>query len=270
MSKSAMDLADCFNINDAIMKYIVIIPARYQSSRFPGKPLAKIGGEEMIVRVCRQVARTGIECVVATDDKRIADCVENAGFKSVMTRADHINGTCRVEEAYRLVGSDADVIINVQGDEPFIQPEQILKIKDIFESKPAAELATLVRRFDPTKGFDALFDPNLVKVVFDDNMSALYFSRSIIPYVRRTDWQNWLKETVYYTHIGIYGYRAQTLPEIIGFPESSLEKAESLEQLRWLQNGKKIDVALTEFSTIGIDTPADLEAAEKYLAEIEK
>lgn len=252
------------------MKYIVIIPARYKSSRFPGKPLAKIGGEEMIVRVCRQVAKTGIESVVATDDERIFECVEKAGFKAVMTRADHRSGTDRVAEAYRLVGSDADVVINVQGDEPFIQPGQILKVKEIFESKRDAELATLVKRFDPTKGFDALFDPNLVKVVFDDKMSALYFSRSIIPYVRRTDWQNWLKEAVYYTHIGIYGYRAETLLDIVELPESSLEKAESLEQLRWLQNGKKIDVALTEFSTIGIDTPADLEAAEKYLAEIEK
>lgn len=247
------------------MKFLVIIPARYESSRFPGKPLAKIAGEEMIVRVCRQVEKAGAEAAVATDDERILKCVEKAGFKAVMTSSSHRSGTERVEEAYRVLKSDADVVINVQGDEPFIRPEQIEKVMRIFESNPDAILATLCKKFDSQQGFDALFDPNLVKVVFSDKMEAMYFSRSIIPYVRKTEWKNWLKEAEFYTHIGIYGYKADTLAKIVKLPESSLEKAESLEQLRWLQNGLKINVALTEFTTIGIDTEADLRAAEEML-----
>lgn len=247
------------------MKFIVIIPARYESSRFPGKPLAKIAGEEMITRVCRQVEKAGVEPVVATDDERIKRCVEEAGFKAVMTLTTHRSGTERVEEAYHKIGSDADVVINVQGDEPFIRPEQIIKLKDIFENNPDAEIATLIKHFDPEDGFDALFDPNLVKVVFKDNMKALYFSRSIIPYVRKTDWKNWLREAEFYTHIGIYGYKAASLSKLVSLPESHLEKAESLEQLRWLDNGYEINLGITEFSTIGIDTPSDLEAAEKLL-----
>lgn len=219
----------------------------------------------MIVRVCRQVAKTGMDLAVATDDKRIADCVEAAGFKAVMTSANHKSGTERVEEAYRNLRSDADVVINIQGDEPFIRPEQIEKIKNIFEENTDAELATLAKTFDPIDGFDALFDPNLVKLVYNDKYEALYFSRSIIPYVRKTDWKNWLKEYTFHTHIGIYGYKAKTLSEIVRLPESTLEKAECLEQLRWLQNGYKIKVGLTEFSTIGIDTPSDLENAEEWL-----
>lgn len=252
------------------MKYICLIPARYESSRFPGKPLAKIGGEEMIVRVCKQVAKTGIDLAVATDDQRIADCVEAAGFKAVMTSSNHKSGTERVEEAYRNLGSDADVVINIQGDEPFIQPSQIEKIKSLFEENKAIELATLTKKFDPNEGFDALFDPNLVKLVYSDKMDALYFSRSIIPYVRKTDWKNWLKEYEFHTHIGIYGYKAETLKEIVKLPMSTLEKAESLEQLRWLQNGYKIKVGLTEFSTIGIDTEEDLRKAERMLSELDK
>ena len=250
------------------MKYIVIIPARYESSRFPGKPLAKIGGEEMIVRVCRQVEKAGVEAAVATDDERILECVEKAGFRAVMTSPSHRSGTERVEEAYRLLGSDADVVINVQGDEPFIRPEQIEKLVAIFEKNNDARIATLAMHFDATKGFDALFDPNLVKIVFSNEMNAMYFSRSIIPYVRKTDWKNWLKETDFYTHIGIYGYKAKTLSEIVRLPESTLEKAESLEQLRWLQNGYGIKVGLTEFSTIGIDTEADLREAEDMLTKL--
>lgn len=219
----------------------------------------------MILRVCRQVEKAGVDCAVATDDRRIFDCVEKAGFKAVMTSPNHKSGTERVEEAFRLLESDAEVIINVQGDEPFIQPEQIIKIKNIFESDPNARLATLIKKFDLSRGFDALFDPNLVKVVYSEKMKALYFSRSIIPYVRKTDWKNWLKECEFHTHIGIYGYKVTTLKEIVKLPESSLEKAESLEQLRWLQNGYDINVSLTEFSTIGIDTEADLKAAEELI-----
>lgn len=247
------------------MKFLVLIPARYQSSRFPGKPLAKIGGEEMIIRVCRQVALTGFDLAVATDNEEIFKCVENNGFKAVMTESTHRSGTERVEEAYRNLKSDADVVINVQGDEPFISPEQISLLADIFRRRPDTQIATLAKRFDANEGFDALFNPNLVKVVFSNEKEALYFSRSIIPYVRNTDWKNWVKETQYHTHIGIYAYRSDVLPQIVRMPESSLERAESLEQLRWLQNGMKVRLEVSDFSTIGIDTPDDLERAEEFL-----
>ena len=249
------------------MKFLVLIPARYESSRFPGKPLAKICGEEMIVRVCRQVAKTGFDLAVATDDERIASTVEHAGFKAVMTSPDHSSGTERVEEAYRNLRSDADVVINVQGDEPFIDPKQVRTLADIFEREPETRIATLAMHFDKEEGFDALFDPNLVKLTFSKKNEALYFSRSIIPYVRKTDWKNWLKVADFYTHIGIYAYRAETLREIVALPASALEKAESLEQLRWLDNGYRVKVGLTQKKTIGIDTPADLEKAERFLME---
>lgn len=248
------------------MKFIVLIPARYQSSRFPGKPLAKIGGEEMILRVCHQVAKTGVESAVATDDERIYKCVTDARFKAIMTSDKHRSGTERVEEAYRLSGVDADVVINVQGDEPFIRPEQILKVVELFEKYPETVLGTLAKRFESEKGIEALADPNLVKLIFDKNMDALYFSRSIIPFVRKKPVSEWCDENEFYTHIGIYGYKASTLSEIVRLPESSLERAESLEQLRWLQNGFRIKVGVTDFSTIGIDTEADLREAERLLA----
>lgn len=248
------------------MKFIAIIPARYASTRFPGKPLAKIAGVEMIVRVCRRVEAAGVEVAVATDDSRIADCVRNAGFTAVMTSPDHKSGTDRVREAYEKLGSDADVVINVQGDEPFIAASQIKALQGCFDSGDA-DIATLARKFDRTLGFEALFDPNLVKVVMDDNGHALYFSRSIIPYVRNVEWQKWLDHADFHTHVGIYAYRSDILRHITSLPQSSLEIAESLEQLRWLQAGLNIRVAVTEEPTIGIDTPADLEAAEAFLAE---
>lgn len=247
------------------MKYLVLIPARYKSSRFPGKPLAKIGGEEMILRVCRQVATTGLDFAVATDDQAIYDCVSNSGYQVVMTSSEHKSGTDRVAEAYVNLKSDADVVINVQGDEPFIKPEQIEAIKNIFENDSTAKIGTLIKEFDAKDGFDALFDPNKVKVVFNSENRALYFSRSIIPYVRNTDWKNWLKEQVFYTHIGIYGYKADVLANVVKMQQSELEKAESLEQLRWLDAGLPINVAITQYSTIGIDTPEDLRRAEEYL-----
>lgn len=251
------------------MKFLAIIPARYASSRFPGKPLAKICGEEMIVRVCRRVAEAGVRCLVATDDNRIYECVEKAGFKAVMTSEKCGSGTERVEEAYRNIGSDADVIINVQGDEPFIKKEQIELLKSLFEEYPATEIATLVKRYDPSGGIEGLRDPNLVKVVTGDLGKALYFSRSVIPYVRNEEEKEWIHKTEYKTHIGIYAYKADTLKEIVLLPVSPLEKAESLEQLRWLQNGYEIRTALTQTDTIGIDTPSDLEAAEEYLKKLE-
>lgn len=246
------------------MKFIGIIPARYASSRFPGKPLADIGGMTMIERVYRQACKALDEVAVATDDRRIADTVEAFGGRAIMTSPDHRSGTDRCYEAYRLSGTDADIVINIQGDEPFIAPEQIEALKGCFESEDT-QIATLVRPFDPARGFEALFDPNTPKVVLDSAMHALYFSRSIIPYVRNHPWQEWVDATTYYTHVGLYGYRAATLAQLVALPQSQLELAESLEQLRWLQAGYSIKTAATTCPTIGIDTPADLEAAIAYL-----
>lgn len=251
------------------MKFIVIIPARYESTRFPGKPLARICGEEMIVRVCRQVSKTGLPLAVATDNEDIRATVENAGFKAVMTSPDHSSGTERVEEAYRNLGSDADVIINVQGDEPFIDPAQISMLADIFSKYQDTEIATLARVFDPQHGMAALEDPNLVKLVMSEEGRALYFSRSVIPYVRKYPREQWLEHSVFYSHIGIYAYKARTLSEIVRLPASPLESAESLEQLRWLQNGYKIRTAVSSHPTIGIDTPEDLVRAEEYLKSLD-
>lgn len=247
------------------MKYLILIPARYESTRFPGKPLAKICGEEMILRVCRQVAKTGFPLAVATDDERIEKTVTDAGFTAIMTSSHHRSGTERVEEAYRNLGSDADVIINVQGDEPFIDPRQIVMLAEIFSKFPETQLATLARPFDKHAGIDALKDPNLVKLVKSDEGHALYFSRSVIPYVRRYPENEWLDQVGYFSHIGIYAYTSETLSEIVKLPETSLEKAESLEQLRWLQNGYRIRVDVSDLPTIGIDTPEDLVYAEEYL-----
>lgn len=251
------------------MKFIAIIPARYASSRFPGKPLAKIGGREMILRVCDRVTEAGVECAVATDDRRIFNCVSEAGYTAVMTSGECVNGTERVEEAYRNLGSDAEIIINVQGDEPFIRPEQIELLKSVFSDHPDTPIATLVKRYDPAGGIGGLEDPNLVKVVRSYTGEALYFSRSVIPYVRNTEREKWLKTTQFHTHTGIYAYQADVLKEIVKLPVSPLEKAESLEQLRWLQNGYRIMTAVTVHETVGIDTPADLEEAEKKLDDME-
>lgn len=250
------------------MKFIGIIPARYASSRFPGKPLAKIGELTMIERVYRQASKEIDDVVVATDDARIFDAVTAFGGKAVMTSESHRSGTDRCREAYANVGSTADVIINIQGDEPFIAPEQITSLKSCFDD-PTVKIATLARRFDPSRGFEALFDPNTPKVVIDNDSNAIYFSRSIIPYVRNYPWQEWLEHAVFHTHVGLYAYRATTLDAITQLPQSSLELAESLEQLRWVQNGYKIRVAITDRPTIGIDTPEDLQAAVEYLKTLE-
>ncbi|MDO4319603.1 MAG: 3-deoxy-manno-octulosonate cytidylyltransferase [Bacteroidales bacterium] len=251
------------------MKFIGIIPARYASTRFPGKPLAMIGVKPMIQRVYERASMALDEVIVATDDERILSAVEAFGGRAVMTSDKHRSGTDRCYEAYCLSGSDADAVINIQGDEPFIDPSQIEALKGCFD-RPDTCLATLVRRFDPSAGWDALFNPNTPKVVLDDEMHALYFSRSIIPYVRNHPWQEWIDSTTYYTHVGLYGYRADTLAHIVQLPQSSLELAESLEQLRWLQAGYRISAAVTDCPTIGIDTPADLERAVEYIKSIEE
>ncbi len=246
--------------------FIAIIPARYASTRFPGKPLAMLGGKTMIERVYTRAAAIVPQVAVATDDERIARAVESFGGTAVMTSSAHRSGTDRCLEAFEKLGCPADVVINIQGDEPFIAQSQIEALVSCFDDADV-NIASLARPFDPARGFDALFDPNLVKVVMADNMDALYFSRSIIPYVRNHDWKKWLENARYHTHVGLYGYRADTLRSICALPQSSLELAESLEQLRWLQAGYRIRMALTTEPNFGIDTPADLEEAEKYIAE---
>ncbi len=241
-------------------KFIAIIPARYGSTRFPGKPLASIDGKTMIERVYEKVNTVINDVFVATDDNRIFQEVERFGGKAIMTSKDCANGTARVAEAYSKLGADADIIINVQGDEPFIKEEVIRKVMEVFISNPETEISTLAQRFNPAEGFESLFNPNRVKMTMDSRNHVLYFSRSIIPYVRDHKWQDWIESTEFFIHAGLYGFRVKTLMEIISLPQSSLEKAESLEQLRWLQNGYRITAAITDEASRSIDTPEDLKA----------
>ena len=246
------------------MRFVAIIPARYASTRFPGKPLADMAGKPMIQRVYEQVKKALDEVWVATDDVRIFETVESFGGKAVMTSDEHRSGTDRIQEAYSKIGGGFDVIINVQGDEPFIQPEQIEALKNCFDSKDV-ELATLVKAFKKEDGFDTLFNPNSPKVVINKKNEAIYFSRSIVPYIRDAHHTEWLDKHTFYKHIGMYAYRSDVLAEITKLPQSSLEKAESLEQLRWIENGYCIRVGYTTVETIGIDTPEDMEKAIAFL-----
>lgn len=251
------------------MKFIGIIPARYASTRFEGKPLAMLGGMTVIERVYRKVASVLDNVAVATDDERILNAVKAFGGCAVMTSEKHRSGTDRCLEAYDNLGSDAEVVINIQGDEPFVAPEQIRQIMGCFD-RPDTEIATLALPFPKDGTFEQLQNPNKPKVVVDSDSNALLFSRSVIPYMRGVDPQEWPAKGNYLTHIGMYAFRIATLRKVVALPQSSLEKTESLEQLRWLQNGYPIRVALTDHQTIGIDTPADLEAAVKFLESIEK
>lgn len=244
--------------------FVGIIPARYASSRFPGKPLAMIGDMCVIERVWRQVIQVLDEVYIATDDQRIADAVERFGGKVIMTQSEHKSGTDRCYEAFIKSGSKANVVINIQSDEPFIHTCQINAVKDLFTDKNV-EIGTIVRKFDKSKGIEGLKDITEPKVVLDNNHFAMYFSRSVIPFVRGKEETEWPDNTDYYTHIGMYAYRAEVLAEITKLPRSPLEKAESLEQLRWLQNGYKIKVAFTDKVTVGIDTPEDIDKAIQFL-----
>ncbi|MBQ2673992.1 MAG: 3-deoxy-manno-octulosonate cytidylyltransferase [Prevotella sp.] len=243
------------------MKFIGIIPARYASTRFPGKPLAILGGKTVIQRVYEQASSVLEEAYVATDDERILQAVEQFGGRAVMTRTDHKSGTDRIEEAAEKIGTDADVIINVQGDEPFIQPSQIETMMRLFDN-PTTQIGTLGKRFD---SIEATLNPNSPKIVTDLQGFALYFSRSIIPFVRGKEQTEWLKSYPFLKHLGLYAYRREVLHEVTQLPQSPLELAESLEQLRWLENGYRIRVGLTDVETVGIDTPEDLERAEEFL-----
>lgn len=246
------------------MKFIAIIPARYASTRFPGKPLANMDGKPMIQRVYEQVSKSVSDVYVATDDERILKAVESFGGKAVMTSVDHRSGTDRCNEAYHTIGQPFDVVLNIQGDEPFIYPEQIDLLKACF-TDDFVEIATLVKPFEQKGGLVALQNPSTPKVVLSRKMEAIYFSRSIIPFLRDVEKEDWPKEHVFYKHIGIYGYRTDVLQEITQLLPGVLEQVESLEQLRWIENGYKIKVGVTSHETIGIDTPEDLENAIGYL-----
>ena len=248
------------------MKFAAIIPARYASTRFPAKPLAVLGGKPVVIRVCEQASKVFDHVFVATDDERIFNAVLNGGFTPIMTRSDHKSGTDRCYEAFCKCGVNADVVVNIQGDEPFIQPSQLQTIKSLFES-PDTDIATLVKPFASNASFETVANPNSPKVVVDDNWNALYFSRSVIPYLRGIPEQEWPASHTFYKHIGLYAFKAYVLKAVTERPQAPLEKAESLEQLRWLSAGYRIKVGVTDVETIGIDTPDDLAAAERFLKQ---
>jgi len=249
------------------MKYLGIIPARYASTRFPAKPLALLGGKTVIQRVYEQVVGVLDDAVVATDDDRIYQHVLSFGGKAVMTSTSHRSGTDRCWEAYTKVGEGYDVVVNIQGDEPFIQPDQLHEICNCFQDE-TTQIATLVKPFLSTDSIEALLNPNSPKVVVDKEMHALYFSRSVVPYLRGVEQKEWLHKHTYYKHIGLYAYRAEVLRQITSLPQGVLELAESLEQLRWIENGYTIKVGITNQETIGIDTPEDLARAEVFLKSL--
>ena len=252
------------------MKFTAVIPARYASTRFPGKPLAILGGKTVIQRVYEQAASVLSDVYVATDDERILSAVEAFGGRAVMTRTDHKSGTDRIEEAVEKIerqGMDkegqGDVIINIQGDEPFVQPSQIKTLMALFDD-PETQIGTLGKRFE---SMEAVQNPNSPKIVTDHRGFALYFSRSVIPFIRGIEVEEWLSHYPFLKHLGVYAYRREVLAEVTKLPQGVLEKAESLEQLRWLENGYRIRVGMTEVETVGIDTPADLDRAEQFLKQ---
>ena len=237
------------------MKILGIIPARYASTRFPGKPLVDIAGKSMILRVYEQAKKCErlSDVMVATDDLRIFDHVNDFGGKAIMTSSDHQSGTDRCAEVAEKY-PQYEVIINIQGDEPYIDPEQITKLISCFND-PSAQIATLIKKI---LTYEELHNVNSPKVIINKLSEAIYFSRSPLPHIRGQESQNWLQHFTYFKHIGIYGYRADILQQITRLPISSLEKAESLEQLRWIENGYRIKVAETEIETFSVDTPYDL------------
>ncbi len=238
-------------------KILAVIPARYGSTRFPGKPLVKIGEKTMIRRVYEQVKQAPeiSEIIVATDDERIMGAVQSFGGNAILTDPEHQSGTDRCAEVLEKVSSSYDVVINVQGDEPFINPQSISELCRLFQRKEVL-IGTLIKKISSET---VLFDPNKPKVVVDKTGKALYFSRHPVPFLHQQPENRWLEAHTYYQHIGIYGFASATLTEVTRLPVSSLEKAESLEQLRWLENGYNIYTHTTSFESIGIDTPEDLE-----------
>lgn len=243
------------------MNILAIIPARYQSTRFPGKPLVDIHGKSMVQRTYEQALKASSlsKVVVATDDERIFEHVKGFGGNVVMTSSNHPSGSDRCNEALEIVHQQNksvifDVVINVQGDEPYIKPEQINLVADCFKN-PETQIATLVKKID---SIEALFSAGIAKVLLNKNSEAICFSRQAIPHIRQVAEADWLNHHTFYKHIGIYGYRADILKKITQLPPSALENAEALEQMRWIENGYKIKVAETEFDSQAVDTPDDL------------
>lgn len=241
------------------MNTLVVIPARYQSTRFPGKPLAKIKGKPMIQCTYEQAVQSGFPTVVATDDERIREAVTMFGGQVVMTDTTHTNGTSRCSEAVAIwenqKQSEVEVVINVQGDEPFVQPEQIQDLAKAFID-PSVDIATLTQKI---ANEEELFNPNVVKLVRDIKGYALYFSRATIPFLRDSSTKEWLRKHTFFKHIGMYAYTKSALNRIINLPKGKLEMGENLEQLRWLEHGYTIAVLETIHASIGVDTPEDLE-----------
>lgn len=248
---------------------IAIIPARYASTRFPGKPLADMLGKPMIQRVYEQIAGVVQRVVVATDDDRILKAVESFGGEAIMTSLSCKSGTERCQEAFDKIGNGEEIILNLQGDEPFIHKNQINLLISAFDHTET-DIATLAEAFPKDTVFEKLNNPNSPKIVLDSHGYALYFSRSVIPHLRNVEPNAWCSQHTYYKHIGIYAFRAQVLREITTLPEGEAECAEKLEQLRWLEHGYRIRVLESNESTIGIDTPDDMDKALAYLRQTEK
>jgi 3-deoxy-manno-octulosonate cytidylyltransferase (CMP-KDO synthetase) len=271
------------------MKAIGIIPARYQSTRFPGKPLALIGGKEMLKHVFENVSDSGIfaRVVIATDDHRIKAAAESWGATVVITHESHPSGTDRCAEVIDVLNENFDIVVNIQGDEPFISKKPLQQLLDIFE-KTDAVLATLVHKIDDVGD---LWNENIMKVVLTEQLpltihdlpenqslkineqspavyKALYFSRNAIPFIRGAEKKDWLSHYIFWKHIGLYAYRTNTLKEIVKLAPGNLEKAESLEQLRWLENGYDIHISETDYKMLSIDIPTDLQKAEKFFLSI--
>jgi 3-deoxy-manno-octulosonate cytidylyltransferase (CMP-KDO synthetase) len=248
------------------MKILGIIPARYGSTRFEGKPLALINGKMMIQRVYEQAKKADrlAEVVVATDDERIFNAVVGFGGKAVMTSTNHKSGTDRCREVVDKIGVGFDAVINIQGDEPYINPLQINQIAELISDKDTP-LASLCK---PISDYDELVSHNAVKVVFDKDGKALYFSRYAIPFMRNVDDDKiWMSKRTFYKHIGIYAYKTDVLREVSALPQSGLEMAESLEQLRWLENGYTVRMGVTEFESYSVDVPEDIIKIEKIFKE---
>ena len=243
------------------MKVIGIIPSRYASTRFPSKPLAMIKGKTMIQRVWEQAWKSKLDAVVvATDDMRIADEVLKFGGQYVLTDPNHRSGTDRCREALYMVEGQYDAVVNIQGDEPFIDPAQINQVIELI-GRDDTQLASLAKRIEDE---DELFSPNVVKVVMDKQGNALYFSRNPIPFMRNLDHDKWLQNGEFYKHIGLYAYKTETLCQIAEMQSTALEMAESLEQLRWLENGLRIRMGITQLESLSIDTQEDYEKAMQF------
>ncbi len=247
------------------MQILAVIPARYASSRFPGKPLIDIKGKTMIERVYERVAQAVNQVVVATDDERIADAVKGFGGQVAMTSASHQSGTDRCAEAVAVFekasGLHFDVVLNIQGDEPLIDPVQVKQLADLFQDE-STQIATLIKEIHDE---DTLFNPDKARVIKNVQDEAIYFTRHALPFVKGAAKEDWLGKHTFYQHIGLYGYRKTVLQELVQLPQSSLELMESLEQLRWIENGYKIKTGLSDITGLSIDTPEDLEKLVAYM-----